>query len=174
MLVLGIDPSVGKDLITGAALLEVGPPELPEKRARLLKDVALRRPEEMSEVDYALHSYLTIRGTLLTKGLHPDHIFIEWPVYGSNARSLIAQSTYIGGLAVLFYRHYGEVNEINPSHVKAYLGVPWKDRKKKSLVVHKIREILGNDTFLEEETKPVREAICDAVAIACAGSLLYS
>jgi len=97
-------------------------------------------------------------------------------------KSFAKQEGLIQSVQCLISRYYTgshvDVHRVAPTQVKTFLGVQsarkGERKKDKSDVVEAVRELLRDPGFLEERPKYYREAVCDAVAVALAGDLLFS
>ena len=102
-------------------------------------------------------------------------IYIEVPVFGKNAGVLIQQGFLIGGVSSLLYMDGIRPKLIHPMSVKALLGIPKTPKGQKTdkgLVVQAVRDRVGDQEFLADDTQKNREAVCDAVGIALVGVYL--
>lgn len=170
MLALGIDLSLSK---TGIALVKIlGPHENQLTSGRQLKlDSVPAHTVNTTQIGVLGTAWKIATDSLdLYDEIVP--VFIERPIYrptNRNAESYFQTGRLLGALEVHFERSLRKTNLVNPQEVKTFLELDKDQRKDKIHVVNAIRRRLGDDTFLEEETKAYREAVCDAIGIALTG-----
>ena len=164
MRVLGIDPSPRR---TGIALVSFRKKIKPGQHISVIS-------HRVVETDPHTHLTEVIRKTAraINHYTGDNRRYMETPYLGNNAQALMGQSGLFYGLQLLFPGHFFGITPVNPNQVKTFLGIPYKERGNKDLVVKAVREMVGDAQFLEEKTKKDREAVCDAIGIACTGAFL--
>ena len=168
MHVLGIDPSLRR---TGIALVSFNKKIRPGQHISVIsyRVVQTDTMDDLLEVISRVYHCVERYSDSYVK-------YIETPYLSKNPQSLMEQSGLFYGLQVLLHYNYGgfsgKTTSVNPNQVKTFLGIPYKERGNKDLVVKAVREMVGDAQFLEKKTKKDREAICDAVGIACTGAFL--
>lgn len=164
MRVLGIDPSPRR---TGIALVSFSKKIKPGQHIHVVS-------YRVVHTDSTVHLVTVIQKVHKAIERYTDTCikYMETPYLVNNPQVLMEQAGLFYGLQVLLHGYPGEAIPINPNQVKTFLGIPYKERGNKDLVVKAVREMIGDAQFLEEKTKLDREAICDAIGIACTGAFL--
>ena len=168
MRVLGIDPSPRR---TGIALVSFSKKIKPGQRIHVVshKVICTDTNDDLLKIIRLVSHTITRMGT---SGCGTCSPFMETPYLGRNVQALMEQSGLFYGVQILLDEYWKEAIPVNPNQVKTFLGIPYEERGNKDLVVKAVREMVGDAQFLEEKTKPNREAICDAIGIACTGAFL--
>lgn len=166
--VIGVDPSLRR---TGLAKLQLDDPAARNgsvpKIIRVHEAMSITSDTNAADLDVIAE----VHEGILELGGDTIPVFIEVPYFARNASVLMRQAYLVGGISALLDMDDNRPVLVNPSSVKALLGIPRGQWSNKDLVVNAVRSRVGKD-FLEEATKLDREAVCDAIGVALAGCFL--